>query len=155
MPIQYEEIKNSGQNEILYTHVMPGGSAVLTFALSRLRKSVKIKMLPLIPVPVNMEAGVKILEQGLADWVQLNILMKQDPKTFEPMLMIAHADGSSSIIDGMESYCACVAKRVPTVLGRRIPFSLWTEFTVHGVPYTDAQFKLLLERRELQLPSLH
>lgn len=150
MGIPFSEIKNStNQNEIIYTHVTPDGSAVLHFAITRMRKSIKVNLLPTRPFPVDFQTGIALLEMNVVEPLKLQALMQQDPGAYQPVLLMAHNDGSSSIIDGMEEYCACVARRHPTFLGKRLPFLIWSEYTVDGVPYSKEQINSLVNRQSI------
>jgi len=147
----YDELLASGRagnSEIIYTHILPDGQTVLHFALTRMRKSTQIKLVPVRSVPLSVEVSVRLMEmQQNIDANYLASLIKKDiPNNYDPLLLMAHSDGSSSIIDGMETYIAAVGKGWKTILVRRLPYSVWTQFTVSGVPANPEHFRKLVEQ---------
>lgn len=145
MSIPWLEIKNSTKPEPVYTHVLPDGAGVIHFATRRLRESVRVKLVPIKMYPVSLEVGTALLEMNVVEPLKLASLVKINPRSYRPLLLMAHHDGSSSIIDGHEEYCAAAAQSFPEVPGRRLPISVWEEYTIRGIPYSDAQIKSLVD----------
>lgn len=139
MPIDFNTITTP---EELYTLVDPESGQHITFAVARLRKSIKVKLLPDVLVPLDFEYGAALLEAGLdGQRLQAHINMRT-----LPAVLMLRREKMDALIDGEYAYCAALARGQREVLAKRIPMSVWQEFIVTNVPYTREQLERIAKQ---------
>lgn len=125
--------------EQLFTHVDKETGKHVTVAVQRLRSSIKFKLLPEVRINVDYEHGISLLDSLDATRLQSHINMRELP----PAITIIYGDGKDVMVDGEYSYCAALARGMSSITCIRVPFSVWNEFVVTGVPFTEAQLRAL------------
>jgi hypothetical protein len=150
MSLEYKTLK---QSDKLYTHISPDGSFVVTISITHVENSIQTKLVPPELMRVETKVAVALMEGKMIDPIRLSIALKNPPRN-EPILLIRHADGTSTILDGREDYCAAIQRGQSTILARSVPFSVWSKLIVTGVPFTDEQLvKFTDERRKRGVPN--
>lgn len=150
MTLDYKTLKHSDR---LYTHISPDGSFVVTLSITHVENSIQTKLIPPETIRLDPKVGVALLEGRMVDPIRLQIALNNPPREL-PVLMIRHPDGTSTILDGREDYCAAIRRGATTIVSRSVPFSVWSKFIVKGVPFTDEQLvKFTDSKRNRNAPN--
>jgi hypothetical protein len=142
VPINFASIL---EPEPLYTFVDPVTNQHFTFATERIAKSLKIKLLPDVLVPIDFKYGSELLEGGL-DGTELQRWI--NTRTLPPITLLTFTDGKDIMVNGEYQYVAALVRGQTELLARRVPEVIWSEFLVVGVPFTQEDLNRLAVARK-------
>jgi len=143
MAIPYSTLKST---DTLVTHVLDEGNAIVSLCTSMMETSFAVKMIPAENIILNPQYATGLLQSGAVSAQKVKLISRSLVAVVQPILLARFPNGSDALLDGQHRYCAAVFNGQKEILARRLPPSVWQQFIVSGIPWTDQQLHDLVSK---------
>jgi len=143
MSIPYNTLKST---DTVVTHVLDDGNAIVSLCTSRMETSFAVKLITPERIILNPQYATDLLQSGAVNAQRVKTISQIFVSRVNPILLARFPNGSDALLDGQHRYCAAVFNGEKEILGRRLPPSVWQQFIVSGIPWTDQQLHDLVSK---------